>query len=134
MVAGDDAHEEAPILAVHDGALVEHLATVWAEWEAGGYPSEHGRRRVVPYVFPTAGLLSGLPVRSPAAVHGRVGRFCYDTMTLIGPGTWQAARGSRRRRADRGRSARRQARRPRTRSAGRPDTTPDRPPTAGRAT
>jgi acetoin utilization deacetylase AcuC-like enzyme len=86
------AHDDAVLLAVHDAALIEHLATVWAEWETAGYPSEHGRRRVVPYVFPTAGLLSGLPLRSPAAIHGRVGRFCYDTMTLIGPGTWPAIR------------------------------------------
>jgi acetoin utilization deacetylase AcuC-like enzyme len=85
-------HDEQQILAVHDAALVDHLSTVWADWEAAGYPSEHGRRRVVPYLFPTAGLLSGLPVRSPSATHGRVGRFCYDTMTLIGPGTWRAAR------------------------------------------
>jgi acetoin utilization deacetylase AcuC-like enzyme len=85
-------HEDAAILAVHDPALVDHLATVWRDWDAAGYPSEHGRRRVVPYVFPTAGLLAGIPVRSPAALHGRLGRFCYDTMTLIGPGTWEAAR------------------------------------------
>ncbi len=87
-----DAHDDGAILAVHDAALVEHLATVWADWEAGGYPSEHGRPRVVPYIFPTPGLLSGAALRSPAALHGRVGRFCYDTMTLIGPGTWQAVR------------------------------------------
>ncbi|MDQ6817706.1 MAG: histone deacetylase family protein [Actinomycetota bacterium] len=86
------AHDDAAILAVHDAALVDHLATVWAEWEAAGYPSAHGRRRVVPYVFPTEGLLSGLSLRSPAALHGRAGRFCYDTMTLLGPGTWPAAR------------------------------------------
>ncbi len=86
------AHDDQVILAVHDGALVEHLATVWADWEAAGYPSRHARQRVVPYIFPTEGLLSGLPVRSPAAIHGRLGRFCYDTMTLIGPGTWEAAR------------------------------------------
>ena len=85
-------HEDAAILAVHDAALVEHLATIWADWEAAGFPSQHGRPRVVPYLFPTAGLLSGLPLRSPSAIHGRVGRFCYDTMTLIGPGTWPAAR------------------------------------------
>jgi acetoin utilization deacetylase AcuC-like enzyme len=85
-------HDDAAILAVHDAALVEHLATVWADWEAAGYPSEHGRRRVVPYVFATAGLLAGVPLRSPAGIHGRLGRFCYDTMTLIGPGTWEAAR------------------------------------------
>ncbi|MBV9166103.1 MAG: histone deacetylase family protein [Solirubrobacterales bacterium] len=86
------AHDDAALLAVHDAALVEHLRTVWEGWEAAGYVAEHGRRRVVPYVFPTAGLLSGLPLRSPTALHGRVGRFCYDTMTLVGPGTWRAVR------------------------------------------
>jgi acetoin utilization deacetylase AcuC-like enzyme len=49
---------------------------------------------VVPYVFPTAGLLAGLPERSPAALHGRLGKFCYDTMTLVGPGSWEAIRGA----------------------------------------
>jgi acetoin utilization deacetylase AcuC-like enzyme len=86
------AHDDAAILAVHDAALVDHLATAWADWETAGYPSEHRRPRVVPYVFPTDGLLGGQPVRSPPAIHGRVGRFCYDTMTLIGPGSWQAIR------------------------------------------
>ena len=86
------AHDMSHTLAVHDAALVEHLSTIWVDWEAAGYPSEHGRPRVVPYLFPTAGLLSGLPIRSPTATHGRVGRFCYDTMTLIGPGTWPAVR------------------------------------------
>ena len=28
----------------------------------------------------------------PAAITARAGRFAYDTMTLIGPGTWEAAR------------------------------------------
>ena len=85
------AHDDAALLAVHDPELVEHLATVWNDWEAAGYPSEHGRGRVVPYIFPTPGLLAGAELRSPAALHGRVGRFCYDTMTLVGPGTWEAA-------------------------------------------
>jgi acetoin utilization deacetylase AcuC-like enzyme len=91
-VTAATAHDDAAILAVHDAALVDHLATVWEDWEAAGYRSQHGRRRVVPYLFPTAGLLSELPLRSPTAIHGRVGRFCFDTMTLIGPGTWQAVR------------------------------------------
>jgi acetoin utilization deacetylase AcuC-like enzyme len=84
--------DEAALRAVHDGDLIDHLATIWADWEAGGYVSQYGRSRVVPYVFPTAGLLAGLPLRSPAAVHGRAGRYCYDTMTLIGPGSWEAIR------------------------------------------
>jgi acetoin utilization deacetylase AcuC-like enzyme len=28
----------------------------------------------------------------PAALHARTGWYCYDTMTLVGPGTWPAAR------------------------------------------
>ena len=91
-ITGARPHGDEPLLAVHDAGLVEHLATVWADWDAAGYPREHGRTRVVPYVFPTAGLLAGLPIRAPAAVHGRVGRFCYDTMTLVGPGSWEAIR------------------------------------------
>src|SRR5215469_6304468 len=93
--AGAEVTEAAPhelhaLMAVHDAELIEHLATIWQRWEAGGYPANHGRTRVVPYVFPTAGLLAGLPLRPAAAVHGQVGAFCYDTMTLVGPGSWQA--------------------------------------------
>lgn len=76
--------------SVHSPDLVRHLATIWSDWESGGYVTEHGRDRVVPYVFPTAAMLAGLAARQPAAVHGRVGLYCYDTMTLIGPGSWQA--------------------------------------------
>jgi acetoin utilization deacetylase AcuC-like enzyme len=85
-------HDAEALLAVHDAALIEHLATVWADWEAGRYLTDYGRDRVVPYVFPTAAMLDGLPLRAPAATHGRVGMFCYDTMTLVGPGSWEAIR------------------------------------------
>lgn len=82
------AHDDDALLAVHDPALVEHLRTVWDRW------GEYGVDRVVPYLFPTAGMLGDLPLREPAAVHGAAGRYGYDTMTLIGPGTWAAARGA----------------------------------------
>ena len=59
-----------------------------------GFRTKYGRDRVVPYVFPTPGMLAGLPVRTPPAVHGRAGLFCYDTMTLVGPGSWAAIRGA----------------------------------------
>ncbi|HEY1487928.1 MAG TPA: hypothetical protein VGF84_17610, partial [Micromonosporaceae bacterium] len=85
-------HDDSALLAVHDAALVEHLASIWAAWVAAGLPTDPGQSRVVPYLFPTADLLAGLPIRTPTAVHARAGRFCYDTMTLIGPGTWEAAR------------------------------------------
>jgi acetoin utilization deacetylase AcuC-like enzyme len=88
------AHGEQVLRAVHDPALLEHLAGLWADWERAGFAEHYGRDRAVPYVFPVPGMLDGLPLRSPPAVHGRAGRFCYDTMTLTGPGTWAAARGA----------------------------------------
>jgi acetoin utilization deacetylase AcuC-like enzyme len=78
--------------AVHDPGMLHHLETVHADWMASGIPALVGQDRVVPYVFPTEGLLQGLPIRQPTAVHARAGRWCYDTMTLVGPGTWPAAR------------------------------------------
>src|SRR4029078_9925289 len=56
-----------------------------------GLPDEHGQDRVVPYVFAHDAI--GVR-RTPTAEWARPGRFVYDTMTLIGPGTWEAARGA----------------------------------------
>jgi acetoin utilization deacetylase AcuC-like enzyme len=87
-------HDDAVLRSVHDPALVDHLAGIWDAWLAAGLPAGHGRDRVVPYMFPTPGLLDGLPLRTPPAVHARAGLFCYDTMTLVGPGSWAAIRGA----------------------------------------
>ena len=66
--------------------------TLADDWAAGEYDSLVGQDRVVPYVFPTPGMLDGLPFTPPTATHARAGVWCYDTMTLVGPGTWTAAR------------------------------------------
>jgi acetoin utilization deacetylase AcuC-like enzyme len=60
-------------------------------WQAAGFPTEYGQGRIVSYVFPTPGMLDGLVGHEPAAIHARAGRYCYDTTTLIGPGTIRAA-------------------------------------------
>jgi acetoin utilization deacetylase AcuC-like enzyme len=83
-------HDDEALLAVHDPALVEFLRTAWDEWSAADLPSD----RVVPYIFARAELTSGRPPATPTAVWARPGLFAYDTMTLIGPGTWEAARGA----------------------------------------
>ena len=83
--------DDAWLSRVHSAELVDHLATVWDRWVKGGYP-DVGAQRVVPYLFPSAELLHGLPARRPAALHAQIGGFCYDTMTLVGPGSWQAIR------------------------------------------
>jgi len=80
--------------AVHDRALLDFLASAWREWEASGLPQDPGQDRVVPYFFPHPGLLGTLTPVLPAATWARTGHFAFDTMTLIGPGTWEAARGA----------------------------------------
>lgn len=86
------AHPDAAVLAVHDPGLVAFLRTAWADWEEAGLPADPGQDRVVPYLLPHPGLLAGLPLREPHAVWARAGAYCFDTMTLVGPGTWEAAR------------------------------------------
>jgi acetoin utilization deacetylase AcuC-like enzyme len=83
--------DDAWLTGVHSPELIEHLTTVWDRWVTAGYP-DLGAQRVVPYLFPNAELLHGLPPRMPTALHAQVGMYCYDTMTLIGPGSWQAIR------------------------------------------
>jgi len=78
---GDDA-----LLRVHDAALIDYLRGAWDEWAQAGLPEDPGQDRVVPYFF-AAGAR-----HEPVAVWARPGFFAYDTMTLIGPGTWEAAR------------------------------------------
>jgi acetoin utilization deacetylase AcuC-like enzyme len=86
------AHDDDVLSRVHDPAFVRHLRTVHDEWMASGIPELVGQDRVVPYMFATDAMLDGLPGRLPPAVHARAGRYCFDTMTLVGPGTWRAAR------------------------------------------
>jgi acetoin utilization deacetylase AcuC-like enzyme len=89
-----DAQEQPDdaVLAVHDGALTAYLASAWRDWEAAGLPVEPGQDRVVPYVFAHPGLIEDRAPAVPTAPAARAGYFAYDTMTLIGPGTWEAAR------------------------------------------
>jgi len=88
------AHDDDALLAVHDPQLVEWLRGGYAEWLKSGLLDNPGQDRIVPYLFPTPAYLNGMPMRLPTGIHGRAGRFVYDTMTLVGPGTWEAARGA----------------------------------------
>jgi acetoin utilization deacetylase AcuC-like enzyme len=83
-------HDDEAILAVHDAALVDYLARAWDEWETAGLTRAPGQHRVVPYVFAHRTL--GAAVAEPVATSAKPGFYAYDTMTLIGPGTWEAAR------------------------------------------
>jgi acetoin utilization deacetylase AcuC-like enzyme len=86
-----EPHDDEVLLQVHDRELVAFLESAWESWRAAGLPEDPGQGRVVPYVFAHEGIRAR---RAPAAVWARPGYFAYDTMTLIGPGTWEAARGA----------------------------------------
>jgi acetoin utilization deacetylase AcuC-like enzyme len=87
-------HDDDALLAVHDAGLVEFLRSAWQAWDAAGLALDPGQRDVVGYIFPTLGLLAGLEPRIPAALSARTGAHCYDTMTVVARGTWEAARGA----------------------------------------
>jgi acetoin utilization deacetylase AcuC-like enzyme len=82
--------DDRDLESVHDPALIGFLATAEARWRDGPYAEEAGQDRVVPYLFPTPAMAGGLPLRRPSAVHAEVGTYGYDTMTLLGEGSWSA--------------------------------------------
>ena len=90
LVEVSPAADRPALDAVHDAELVEFLGTAADRWAAGPYADLVGQERVVPYYFPTPAMTAGLPTRPAVAVHADAGRFAYDTMTLVGPGTFAA--------------------------------------------
>ena len=96
-LSGHPLHEAAPhtdevLERVHTGELLAFLEGAAGAWAAGPYEELVGQDRVVPYFFPTAALLAGMEPTPATALHAQAGQYCYDTMTLVGPGTWEAAR------------------------------------------
>ena len=87
-----EPHPDRLLETIHDPALLEYLARAWSDWQAAGLELDPGQNRVVPYLFPHPGLTGGIEPTEPPAVSARAGLFCFDTMTLVGPGTWEAAR------------------------------------------
>jgi acetoin utilization deacetylase AcuC-like enzyme len=87
-----EAQPDDALHSVHDLELTTHLARAWSDWEAAGLTEDPGQDRVVPYLFPHPALISDRPPATPTNITARAGLFAYDTMSLVGPGTWKAAR------------------------------------------
>jgi acetoin utilization deacetylase AcuC-like enzyme len=75
---------------VHSPELIDYLREAWGRWARSSYPTEPGQNRVVPYFFPRPDLTSGRPLRLPNSVAALAGLYALDTMTLIGPGSWES--------------------------------------------
>ena len=74
-------HGEAPLLAVHTPAYVAFLKSAHADWLAAGRAGE-----ALPYAFP----VHRRPLVSDR-IDARLGLHAYDTVTPIGPATFDAA-------------------------------------------
>ncbi|MFN8222365.1 MAG: histone deacetylase family protein [Gaiellales bacterium] len=85
-------HDDSTLLAVHDPGLVEFLRTAYGGWVDAGYPVDPGQPRVLGYIFPTPGLLAGAEPFEPVSGAARTGMWAFDTLTVVGEGTWEAAR------------------------------------------
>jgi acetoin utilization deacetylase AcuC-like enzyme len=85
-------HGDEPLLRVHDADFVAYLEVAHRRWVEEGHLEDPGQPLVVPYVFALPQLTSGRPIHTPAAIRALAGVYAMDTMTLIGPGTYDAAR------------------------------------------
>jgi acetoin utilization deacetylase AcuC-like enzyme len=85
---GEKEYGTEPIIAVHDPGMVRYLETVWSDWSA--YSDK-------PEFWPDTMLHSALregmgPSPEPSGPMGRLGYWCFETMTAITPGTYPAVR------------------------------------------
>jgi acetoin utilization deacetylase AcuC-like enzyme len=78
-------HGMAPVLAVHEPALVEFLEGAWPAWRAAGGPEA-----LIPDTFAIPRLARG-GGRDPGGGVGRPGWFCFDTATPLVAGSFEAA-------------------------------------------
>jgi acetoin utilization deacetylase AcuC-like enzyme len=85
-----EPHDDGVLHAVHDRGLLAYLESAWDAWQSARLPEDPGQGRVVPYIFAHPAL--GSTLVEPTATWAKPGFYAYDTMTLIGPGTWEAAR------------------------------------------
>jgi acetoin utilization deacetylase AcuC-like enzyme len=78
-------HGRAPVLAVHEPALVEFLEGAWPAWRAAGGPEV-----LIPDTFANPRMARG-GGRDLGGGVGQPGRFCFDTATPLVAGSFAAA-------------------------------------------
>jgi acetoin utilization deacetylase AcuC-like enzyme len=84
-----DEHGRAPILAVHDAAMVDVFEHAWTDALAAG---ADGSRSLFPDVFLVEPYSERMTLGGmPAGAHHRLGAYLFDTATPIVGGTWDAA-------------------------------------------
>jgi len=85
-------HGLAPVLAVHDDGLVRFLAEAWSLWREHGGGGASMAPQFMPDTVLHPAMREGMgPAPEPSGAVGRIGYWCWDTMTPLVPGSYQAA-------------------------------------------
>jgi acetoin utilization deacetylase AcuC-like enzyme len=85
---GPTEHGAQPIEAVHEPRLVRYLEEAWGEWQEAVSAPE-----MFPDTILHPALREGMgPAREPQSPIGRLGYWCFETMTPVVPGSYDAAR------------------------------------------
>jgi acetoin utilization deacetylase AcuC-like enzyme len=91
VFAEPESFGDAPILAVHDAALLDLVDHAWTDALAAGDVDEG--RCLIPDTFKLAAYAGPMMLPDlPRSAHRRLGAFCFDTATPIVAGTAMAAR------------------------------------------
>jgi acetoin utilization deacetylase AcuC-like enzyme len=86
-------HGLEPLLAVHDDGLVRFLAEAWEFWRAEGGGGSGMAPQFLPDTVLHPALREGMgPASEPTGALGRIGYWCWETMTPLVAGSYQAAR------------------------------------------
>jgi acetoin utilization deacetylase AcuC-like enzyme len=84
------SHGVGPIEAVHDPGLVAFLGSAWEQVHR-----EEGLAEAIPDTVVHPALRAGMgPAPAPAGAAARLGYWCFETMTPLVEGTYDAARGA----------------------------------------
>jgi acetoin utilization deacetylase AcuC-like enzyme len=88
VIEGPAGHGPSPIEAVHDPGMVRFVAEAWSDRSTAAPVPQ-----LVPDTFLHPAIREGMgPLAEPASPLARLGYWCFETMTPIVRGTYEAAR------------------------------------------
>ena len=80
------SYSEDRLISVHDADYVEFLSVAWHEWIAAGETGSNAK----PFAF----VASGMRHANSMNIHGKLGRYSFDTDASFVAGSWQAIKRS----------------------------------------
>src|SRR5258707_6883989 len=86
-------HGISPVTAVHHEGLVRYVEEAWSLWRAHGGGAGSMPPQYLPDTVLHPAVREGMgPAPEPSGAVGRMGYWCWETMTPLVPGSYQAAR------------------------------------------